>query len=419
MFTYYCKKENMKKDQLLKLILSASDGFQSNEKLHDVLADLLGVSYKRPPTLAKQVGPKNRAFPFIQRVDYEERQDIIELVVVFVKLVIGEVDDVSIDMQSTSQGAPWKNNRKHANSSDLENDNGPADQDSLPPMVVILDTAQYMDASSWQLYEAIRDDCFRICLILLLQTDDADELRVHPEAQKEFESVWNSKNMEDLRQVDMPTLDEKDLRELLVENANRYQESFKEEVRMMTHIVDMTKTIKTEKMGKQWTEILYKKWQLETRFVQIDKQILTTITKLCGGNPYLSLAFFVQLLQNNFIMVDNSGTVVQCSKFKNCLKLSDFTTVPTPRLAVKINCSYLDRFLNSIMSKVNKRPGELESAVKSLVIMKSATVLGEEFELRALQAINPMKIGMTTKQIKQSLQQLESNNFIEIIDETD
>jgi hypothetical protein len=36
------------------------------------------------------------------------------------------------------------------------------------------------------------------------------------------------------------------------------------------------------------------------------------------------------------------------------------------------------------LTKPKLRPGELESVVKSIVMMKAATVLGDEFELKAL-----------------------------------
>lgn len=38
-------------------------------------------------------------------------------------------------------------------------------------MLVILDTAQLMDEASWKLLELIKDECQRIAVILLLQTD--------------------------------------------------------------------------------------------------------------------------------------------------------------------------------------------------------------------------------------------------------
>ena len=47
------------------------------------------------------------------------------------------------------------------------------------PFVMILDNAQMMDIASWELYEAIRDGCFRITLILIIQTDSNEDMKVH------------------------------------------------------------------------------------------------------------------------------------------------------------------------------------------------------------------------------------------------
>jgi len=35
-------------------------------------------------------------------------------------------------------------------------------------------------------------------------------------------------------------------------------------------------------------------------------------------------------------------------------------------------------------NKKNKRPGEFEACVKSIVILKAATVLGEEFDIKSI-----------------------------------
>ena len=37
-----------------------------------------------------------------------------------------------------------------------------------------------------------------------------------------------------------------------------------------------------------------------------------------------------------------------------------------------------------------KKPGDLEACITSIVILKAAVVLGEEFELRALKKVQPL-----------------------------
>jgi len=69
------------------------------------------------------------------------------------------------------------------------------------------------------------------------------------------------------------------------------------------------------------------------------------------------------------------------------MQLNDYSSVPVPRFAIKINTASVDRFLQATLSKTRLRPGEVETVVKSIVMMKAATVLGDEFELNSLIAV--------------------------------
>ena len=74
------------------------------------------------------------------------------------------------------------------------------------------------------------------------------------------------------------------------------------------------------------------------------------------------------------------------------MELDDWSEVPIPRLAFKINTAILDQYYYQYQMKnrgANKKPGELELCATSLVMLKAASVLGEEFDLKALQTINP------------------------------
>ena len=79
-----------------------------------------------------------------------------------------------------------------------------------------------MDQSSWKLYEAIRDGCYRIAMILSLQTDYNDGVKIHPSISKTFEKVWLSPSMEDNRVIELPSLNTNSLHEMLKFNAGKY-----------------------------------------------------------------------------------------------------------------------------------------------------------------------------------------------------
>lgn len=106
-------------------------------------------------------------------------------------------------------------------------------------------------------------------------------------------------------------------------------------------------------------------------------------------------------------------------KYERCTRLNDWTEVPVPRIANKINCAMIDTFLNTVMRKAKKMPMELENTVKSIIFMKAACVLGDDFELSALEAVQPLRRGETIKSIKSAMKKLECADFIEFLDETD
>lgn len=163
--------------------------------------------------------------------------------------------------------------------------------------------------------------------------------------------------------------------------------SYIEEITNMTSIVDKNDTIKTEEQGKDWVRVLSKKWQTVNKILEIDPKIIKIVIQKCAGNPLLCLQYFVNLLQNDFIIIDNVGKVGMQPKFVTCMQLNDYSSVPVPRFAIKINTSAVDRYLQATLTKTRPRPGEVETVVKSIVMMKAATVLGDEFELKALIAI--------------------------------
>ena len=121
-----------------------------------------------------------------------------------------------------------------------------------PSFIIVLDNAHMMDAASWELYEAVRDGCHRVAMILLLQTDYNDEVKVHPSCKDTFEKVWQSPFMEANRVIELPRLTNKSLEQMLLFNASKYRESFMNEVEKMTQIVDPKQAIKNERDEKKW-----------------------------------------------------------------------------------------------------------------------------------------------------------------------
>ena len=74
----------------------------------------------------------------------------------------------------------------------------------------------------------------------------------------------------------------------------------------------------------------------------IDEDILYVIVTKCNGNPLLCLQYFINLLHNGFICVQEDGSVEPTDKFDFCISVNDWSTVPVPRLMLKVNTQVLD-----------------------------------------------------------------------------
>lgn len=103
-------------------------------------------------------------------------------------------------------------------------------------------------------------------------------------------------------------------------------------------------------------------------------------------------------------------------KFITCMQLNDYSSVPVPIFAIKINTASVDRYLQATLTKTRLRPGEVDTVVKSIVMMKAATVLGDEFELKALIAIQPLRTKETLASMASYIKILEAADFLEVLD---
>ena len=120
------------------------------------------------------------------------------------------------------------------------------------------------------------------------------------------------------------------------------------EVDAMTKIIDPERTIKSPEASKMWQELLIKKNQLKYVMEEIDGRILKLIAHKSISNPLQCLSYFVNMLANEYIEVTRTGSVIPTAKFMKCLKIDDWTALPVPRLAMKINMQALSQFFYSI-----------------------------------------------------------------------
>lgn len=58
------------------------------------------------------------------------------------------------------------------------------------PILAILDTVYLMDEPSWRLLELIKDECSKLAIILLVQTDTNNNPKIHPEARQFYQETF-------------------------------------------------------------------------------------------------------------------------------------------------------------------------------------------------------------------------------------
>lgn len=118
-----------------------------------------------PGADVKQCEFNMRTHPFVMRETYMDfnRKMIYSLVIDFICMFVAETDP-AVDQSSSFQKRLGDSKEIHSN-----------------PCLVFLDNTHLMDASSWELFRLIRDECSRIGIVLL-QLSDLDQLTINIDA---------------------------------------------------------------------------------------------------------------------------------------------------------------------------------------------------------------------------------------------
>ena len=82
------------------------------------------------------------------------------------------------------------------------------------PMIIILDTVYLMDEASWKLLELIKDECYQIAVILLMQTDTNNQAKIHPEARTFYNETFGN-HLELFKIIDLPPFKVDELHQMI------------------------------------------------------------------------------------------------------------------------------------------------------------------------------------------------------------
>jgi len=249
----------MTKWNVLNILMNSLAEPHNSENKKELICEILGISDEEKMSsqevempIVEPITPEPAPFPFIMRPKYteEETEIILQVMYNLVKLAIGEGEDLSQLRPGHLSGVQedaYEDSKSESSESFASQSVGSKDEtdNKSPPFIIVLDNAHMMDPASWELYEAIRDGCKRIVLILILQTDYNDSLKISPGSREVFDRIWSAPVMEDNRVIELPRFSIDNLESMLVGNAQRYFDTYMSEVDRMTEIINPNNTIKT------------------------------------------------------------------------------------------------------------------------------------------------------------------------------
>ena len=215
--------------------------------------------------------------------------------------------------------------------------------------------------------------------------------------------------------IDFSNLKEDELKPLLWDLSKQYEIQMKDEIKCMTDIVDPEHSNKTPAEAAKMKSEMTKSFNVSDYFIDIQKDVMNVVLQKWEGNPLCSMQFIINLMCNGMITTKDKVLYPNGKKFFDCYQLNDWAPLSVPDIMSSINGYLLDQYL---------KEGRKTTAafnpdkVKGIIILKSVSVIGEEFTLRQIEFINPL-VNEDIDTIKDILLDLQLKEFIEILDDSD
>lgn len=135
---------------------------------------------------------------------------------------------------------------------------------------------------------------------------------------------------------------------------------------------------------------------------EIPDNLLYFIHQKTKGNP-LKVINLIQTILQLKLLQKNMDSIIISQELNSLFYINEFITLPVPLSSLKINSPILDKL-----------------SCKQILLMKVASIIGDTFNLTVLKRLNPFKDqGLPNDEIEVTLQELERNEIIGIIDETE
>lgn len=138
---------------------------------------------------------------------------------------------------------------------------------------------------------------------------------------------------------------------------------------------------------------------ISSSFESVFIEFLKTRT---NGRPLFLINLMQNLRAQGYIQISKERNLIISDILMKCIKVNEFLTINAPLCSFQINGPLIDK---------------LDRAC--LIILKTASVLGDCFDFRTLAMISPLKKKITNDRLFILLDDLVKSGFLEVLDEKD
>ena len=107
--------------------------------------------------------------------------------------------------------------------------------------MICIDNAHLMDPTSWKLLGELMVEESKVAFFLIIKYDYKDRLMIPAAAKEAFDEAWTVITVDsgiNIRMVEIPHLEEEDIRKIILRDAVAYRRSHINEIDDMVKIID-------------------------------------------------------------------------------------------------------------------------------------------------------------------------------------
>eukprot|EP00347_Sterkiella_histriomuscorum_P004823 403358953 len=235
---------------------------------------------------------------------------------------------------------------------------------------IIIDNVSMMDRSSWRLFELITSEIDNLIIVMCIQSVSID---IHGNSQKSSSSLnfkisnsaynYYQERLQDYERelfnvVEMEPITSFDLRQILIDIAETYEKDMKDEIFLMTQIIDSNNSIKSYHGQLEIKNKMIKRFQVYDFFKEVEKE-------------------------NDFINI-REQILLSTNKLRYFFKTNCWNNIQLPPYSLKQNCCLIEQ---AFLAKGSYAKLSSEMAVSAYQLLKAASVFGDRFSMNQVKEI--------------------------------